>query len=99
MKRQGNQWVLTHINLDQHNHQPSTNPFTLQPHISRRPGFAEAMSVAKTHRGVLRFSESKEVLKNLGLSIDRKQYLQPYAQRAVLLALTSGGSPNVTTLS
>jgi hypothetical protein len=30
--------------------------------------------VAKTHWGVLRFSESKDVLKNLGLSIDQKQY-------------------------
>jgi hypothetical protein len=74
MKRRGNQWVLSHMNLDQHNHPPTPNPFSLQPHISRRTGFAEAISVAKTYRGVLTYSESKGVLKNLGQSIDQKRY-------------------------
>jgi hypothetical protein len=74
LKRLGNQWVLSHINLNRHNHPPIPNPFSLQPHISRRPGFAEAISVAKTHRGVLTYSESKEVLKKMGLTIDPNRY-------------------------
>jgi hypothetical protein len=74
MKSQGDQWVLRHMNFDQHNHPPTPNPFSLQPHVSRRPGFAEAISVAKTHRGILTYSESKEVLKKMGLTIDPNRY-------------------------
>jgi len=74
MKSQGDQWVLRHVNFDQHNHPPTPNPFSLQPHVSRRPGFAEAVSVAKTHRGILTYSESKEVLKKMGLTIDPNRY-------------------------
>jgi hypothetical protein len=62
------------VNFDQHNHPPTLNPFSLQPHVSRRPGFAEAVSVAKTHQGILTYSESKEVLKKMGLTIDPNQY-------------------------
>ena len=74
IKSQGDQWVLRHTNFDQHNHPPTPNPFSLQPHISRRPGFVEAISVAKTHRRVLTYSESKEVLKKIGLTIDPNRY-------------------------
>src|SRR6266487_2143327 len=74
MKSQGDQWVLRHMNFDQHNHPPTPNPFSLQPHVSRRPGFAEATTVAKTHRGILTYSESKEVLKKMGLTIDPNRY-------------------------
>ena len=74
MKSQGDQWVLRHMNFDQHNHPPTPNPFSLQPHVSRRPGFAEAISVAKTHGGILTYSESKEVLKKMGLTIDPNRY-------------------------
>ena len=73
-KRQGDQWVLRHTHLDEHNHGPTSNPFLLKPHASRRPGFAEAISIAKTHQGILTFSESKEVLKRMGLTIGAKQY-------------------------
>ncbi|RFU25262.1 hypothetical protein B7463_g11084, partial [Scytalidium lignicola] len=73
MKSQEDQWVLRHISLD-HNHPSTPNPFSLQPHASRRPGFAEAISVAKVHRGVLTYSESKGVLKMMGLTIGPKRY-------------------------
>jgi hypothetical protein len=73
-KRQGDQRVLRHTYLDEHNHGPTSNPFLLKPHASRRPGFTEAISIAKTHRGILIFSESKEVLKRIGLTIGAKQY-------------------------
>jgi hypothetical protein len=62
MKTQGDQWVLRYTNFDQHNHPPTPNPFSLQPYISRRSGLTEAISVAKTHRGILTYSASKEVL-------------------------------------
>lgn len=74
MKSLGDQWVLRHMNFNQHNHPPTPNPFSLQPHVSRRSGFAEAISVAKTHRGILTYSESKEVLKKMGLTIDPNRY-------------------------
>jgi hypothetical protein len=35
---------------------------------------AEAITVAKTHRGVLTYSESKDILKRIGLTIQPKQY-------------------------
>lgn len=74
MKSQGDQWVLRHTNLDKHNHPSTPNPFSLTPHVSRRPGFVEAISVARTHRGILTYSESKEVLKKMGLIIDPNRY-------------------------
>jgi hypothetical protein len=74
MKSRGDQWVLRHTNLNEHNHPPTPNAFSLQPHISRPPGFAEATSVAKTHRGILTFSESKEVLKKMGLTVEPNRY-------------------------
>jgi hypothetical protein len=61
-QRQGDQRVLRHTYLNKHNHGLTSNPFRLKLHASRRPGFAEAILIAKTHRGILTFSESKEVL-------------------------------------
>ena len=74
MKTQGDHWVLCHTNFNQYNHPSTPNPFSLAPHISRRPGFAEAIQIAKTHRGILTFSDSKEVLKRMGLTIDANRY-------------------------
>jgi hypothetical protein len=74
IKSQGDQWVLRHTNFDQHNHPLTPNPFSLQPYISRRPGSVEAITIAKTHQGVLLYSKSKEVLKGIGLRIEPKQY-------------------------
>jgi hypothetical protein len=34
----------------------------------------EAIEIAKKHRGVLSFAESKEILKKIGLEIDAKSY-------------------------
>jgi hypothetical protein len=73
-QKHGDHWVLRHSHFDCHNHPPSPNPFTLEPHISRRPGFADAVQIARTHRGILSFSDSKEVLKRLGLTIDANRY-------------------------
>jgi hypothetical protein len=67
-------WVLRHSHFDCHNHLPSPNPFTLEPHISCRPGFADTVQIAQTHRSILSFSDSKEVLKRLGLTIDANRY-------------------------
>jgi len=49
-------------------------PLLSEPHRNRRPGRAEALEVAKTHRGVLSFARSKEILKNIGLELDANSY-------------------------
>jgi hypothetical protein len=65
---------LSHRNLYQHNHPPTPDPFTLEPHQNRRSRRAKAIKVAKTYQGVLSFAESKEILKKMGLEIDAKSY-------------------------
>jgi hypothetical protein len=42
----------------------------LTPHFSRRPGRQQALDLAATHRGIVTFTESKKILKRLGLQID-----------------------------
>ena len=68
-KKQGDQWVL-HYAQKGHNHAPSPDPFLLEPHVSRRPGRQQALALAATHRGIVTFTESKKMLKRLGLQID-----------------------------
>jgi hypothetical protein len=66
--------VLSYSYFDCYNHLPSLNPFTLEPYISRRLGFADAVQIAQTYHGILSFSDSKKVLKRLGLTIDANRY-------------------------
>jgi hypothetical protein len=73
-KRLGDQWYLRHTYFNQHNHPPTPNPFTLDPHRSRQPGRLEAIQIAKTHVGKIPYRLSKNVLKELDLSLDRKTF-------------------------
>ena len=73
-KRLGDQWYLRHTYFNQHNHPPTPNPFTLDPHRSRQPGRLEAIQIAKTHVGKIPYRLSKSVLKDLDLSLDRKTF-------------------------
>jgi hypothetical protein len=68
-KKKDDQWVL-HYAERGHNHAPSPDPFLLEPHVSRRPGRQQALALAATHRGIVTFTESKKILKRLGLQID-----------------------------
>lgn len=67
-------FVLRHRNLDQHNHPPTLNPLTLEPHRTRTPGRVEAIKIAKTLRSVASYGESKEILERMGLEIDQKAF-------------------------
>jgi hypothetical protein len=73
-KNLGGMFILRHRNLDQHNHPPTPNPLTLEPHRTRTPGRVEAIEIAKTLRGVASYGESKEILERMGLEIDQKAF-------------------------
>jgi hypothetical protein len=65
---------LSHQYRNQHNHSPTPNPFTLEPHRNRRPRRTKAIEITKKHRRVLSFAELKEILKKIRLEIDTKSY-------------------------
>jgi hypothetical protein len=72
-KKMGDQWVLI-MNDQEHNHPPAVDPFSLQPHLHRRPGRQEALRIAETHRGVVSYADSKGILKKMGLEIGKKEF-------------------------
>jgi hypothetical protein len=67
-KKMRDQWVLI-MNDQEHNHPPAVDPFSLQPHLHRRPGRQEALRIAETHCGVVSYADSKGILKKIGLEI------------------------------
>ena len=58
-KSLGDQWCLRHTNLGQHNHPPTLNPFSLQPHISRRPALQRQSLLQKHTEEYLRIRNRK----------------------------------------
>jgi hypothetical protein len=81
-KRQGDQWIFCHGKHLKHNHEPSPDPFALAPHRNRRPGYLQALRVTETHRGVLGFRTSSDILERIGLEIDRKEYYNLHRKEA-----------------
>jgi hypothetical protein len=56
------------------NHAPSPDPFQYHQHKGKKPGFAAALAIATSHRGILSYKASAAVLKKEGLEIKRKKY-------------------------
>jgi hypothetical protein len=73
-KKRGNQWILCYSKYTEHNHPPAIDPFKLPPHRHRRPGYTQAITLARTHRGVISFATSANILEKMGLEIDRKMF-------------------------
>ncbi len=74
-KRRGGQWIFGYSKHVIHNHPPAIDPFTLPPHIQRRPSLQKSKEIAGYMRGTVGFADAKEVLENQGLpDLSRKQY-------------------------
>jgi MULE transposase domain len=66
-------WAIGSTHLE-HNHAPNPDPFQYQQHQSKRPGYAQSLALAETHRGVIGFKQSAEILQKEGLEINRKKF-------------------------
>jgi hypothetical protein len=73
-KRLGGQWGIGSTCL-RHNHAANPDPSQYIQHRAKRPGYAEALAIAETHRGVISYTASAEILRKQGLEeIERKKY-------------------------
>jgi hypothetical protein len=59
----------------------SVDPFALPPYRDRRPGYLKAIRVAKTHRGVVNFKTSCNILERIGLEIERREFYNLWRKR------------------
>jgi hypothetical protein len=66
-------WIIRRTNLE-HNHAPNPDPFQYLQHRDKKPGYTKAISAAATHRGIISYRQSAEILAKDGLEIDRKQF-------------------------
>ena len=66
--------ILCYSKHTEHNHPPAVDPFQLPPHRQRQPGRPEALRLATTHRGVVGFQTSRNILRNMGLDLDQKSF-------------------------
>jgi hypothetical protein len=73
-KRRGDQWILCWTKHTSHNHPLAPDPFQLIPHRRRRPGYLQALELAATHRGIIGYADSADILERQGLEIDQKTY-------------------------
>lgn len=72
-KKNGYQWAIgwTH---KEHTCNPLPDPFVVKEHRDKRPGHARAVQIAATHRGVIGYKDSDEILEREGLKLGRKEY-------------------------
>jgi hypothetical protein len=68
-----NSWAIGSTHLE-HNHAPNLDPFQYQQHQSKRPGYAQSLALAETHRRVISFKQSAEILQKEGLEIDWRKF-------------------------
>ena len=61
----------THL---KHNHAPNPDPFQYQQHQSKRPGYAQSLALAETHRGVIGYKQLAKILQKEGLEINQKKF-------------------------
>jgi hypothetical protein len=73
-KKKGDQWVLCYSKYTVHNHPPAVDPFLLPPHRERRPGRQEALAMASSHRGIVSYRTSQNILARMDLELDRKAF-------------------------
>ena len=62
-----------------HTHEPHPNPLILNTHRKRQPEIATATTLAQSHRGLLPYSKSVEVIRGEGLKplSSKEYYCQP----------------------
>jgi hypothetical protein len=70
----GDEWILgwTH---NEHSHNANPDPFTLDAHKSKKPGYLKAVEQAEVHRGAASYSISSKMLRKQGLPVlTKKEY-------------------------
>jgi hypothetical protein len=68
------QWAIRSTCLH-HNHAPNPDPFQYIQHRKKRPGHARAVALATSHRGVISYTASAEILQKEGLELsNRKEF-------------------------
>jgi hypothetical protein len=72
-KKLNNQWAIgwTHETC---NHKPLADPFVLDGLKMYEPNRQKARQLASTHRGILSYGDSTDILQKQGLKIGRKEY-------------------------
>src|SRR5436305_2822188 len=67
------QWVIRSKNLE-HNHASNPDPFQYHQHRDKKPGYAQAIMTASSHRGLISYKESAFILRTDNLEIGRKEF-------------------------
>ena len=67
-------WGIGRTHLH-HNHPTNPYPFQYIQHVSKRPGYLEALDIAAPHRGIISYKLSSEILrKDSSKEIDWKKF-------------------------
>jgi hypothetical protein len=72
-KKMNDQWAIGWTS-EKCNHPPLADPFVLDGLRMYEPSHERARQVASTHRGILGYDDSKEILKLEGLKVGRREF-------------------------